>query len=107
MIQFEQEGHYAPVTQTDINAFADTLRDNPGRWALYGEMNSTGQSRMTAYLIRRGGQRGDGAWNPVLEEAFGPHPHFEAQSVTLFGTYRVYVRFTGPRNVATETANVG
>jgi hypothetical protein len=98
VIQFERKAMPVPTEQSQINAFADALRDNPGEWALYGYAVSSASARMHAYLIRRGGERGDGGWNPRIKEAFGSERSFETHSVTLFGENRIYIRYVGVGN---------
>lgn len=62
-------------------AFADALRANPGRWALFRE-NENGQARV--YMINRG------------STAAFTYGAFEAKGVALgMGRYDVYVRYVG------------
>jgi hypothetical protein len=66
--------------------FAEKLKANMGEWALIGKCNSGSAARQRAYMFRTGAQKG-----------YGPPGAFEAESKTLMGEHRVYLRYVGGR----------
>lgn len=61
---------------------ADTLRANPGQWALLGRWHNSPATRQHAHAIRQG----DAGW-----QMFGPG--FEVEAHTMLGEHRIYARF--------------
>lgn len=82
-IRFEAPAHNALRSDESLTALVAALKARPGGWALLGKYTTAGSMRQTAYEIRRGLRRhfaGGG---------------FETESQTMFGEYRIYVRYTG------------
>lgn len=97
-IHFEDEAPGIPETLDEIQAFADGLREHPGRWALYGQQpGAMGSTRSEAWGIRRAGTRMDGTVYSRRLTLFAPVNSFETHAVTLFGERRIYVRFVGTK----------
>lgn len=70
---------------TEQRKFADDLRENPGKWAIYpGNLNSERSQYSTAGNIRRG-----------LTKAFQPRGAFEARSRRKDGEIKIYVSYKG------------
>lgn len=87
-VRFEPDSYPVPRALEDRQAFADALRAQPGTWALLGTHRTSGTARQSAYEIRlaTGGPR---------NTPFAPSKSFEAEARTMFGEYRVYVRYVG------------
>ncbi|MGQ5576704.1 hypothetical protein [Streptomyces sp. ECR3.8] len=83
VIRFEEPAHKALRSGDSLTALIHALKERPGAWALLGRYNTPGVMRQTAYEIRHG-----------LRPRF-PKGQFETESQTMFGEYRVYIRFTG------------
>ncbi|MFF7880945.1 hypothetical protein ACH40F_08300 [Streptomyces sp. NPDC020794] len=86
-VRFEAPAHDAVRRPESRRAFADALRARPGEWALLGKHSTAGMMRQAAYQIRWALEAND--------QAFAPAGSFEAESQTLCGEYRVYVRYVG------------
>lgn len=86
-IRFEEPTPRAPRGAKARQAFADALRDRPKEWALFGAYSNPGTTRTAAYDISH-------ATNPQ-DQPFAPAGSFEAESRTMLGEHRVYVRFVG------------
>jgi hypothetical protein len=65
-------------------AFADTLRANPYRWAVYPRPLTNGSANATARAIKTG-----------VRETFAPAGTFEALTRMVDGQRRLYVRYVG------------
>jgi hypothetical protein len=87
-IRFERPAPKAPRSTESITAFAEKLRSRPGEWALFGALETASYARQRAYEIRRALQGGSTRY-------FGPAGAFEAESRTMLGQHRVYVRYVG------------
>ena len=83
VVRFESPAHDALRRPESLHAFIGALRARPGEWALLGQYGTAGTMRQAAYEVRQG-----------LNLAFAGGG-FEAQSRTMFGEHRVYVRFVG------------
>jgi len=86
-IRFEEPAHEPPRRVESRQVFADLLRSRPGEWALLGKYATAGTARQAAYEVRN-------ALDPK-DQPFAPAGSFEAQSRTMLGEYRVYVRYVG------------
>lgn len=85
MPELRFEGPAEPIPSPQIcEEFAEKLRANMGEWALIGKCPKPGTANQRAYAFRTGQQRG-----------FGPAGSFEAESRTMLGENRVYVRYVG------------
>ncbi|MFK0172633.1 hypothetical protein ACIQU5_27935 [Streptomyces sp. NPDC090306] len=76
----------APEVRRDDQAlrdFAATLRAKPGEWALLGRDTNGNCARQKAYDLRRGAL-------PQFRDG-----RYEAETHTMFGEPRVYVRYVG------------
>ena len=82
-IRFEAPAHHALRYPESLAAFAAALQDRSGEWALLGRYGTAGSMRQAAYEVRHG-----------LRPAF-VGGGFEAESRTMFGEHRVYVRYVG------------
>lgn len=82
-VRFEEPAPKAPRTKSSVTTLVEALRSRPGTWALLGRYNTPGTMRQTAYEIRHG-----------LRPDF-PEGQFETESQTMFGEYRVYIRYAG------------
>lgn len=87
-IRFESPTPPVLRSEESLMAFALALRSRPGEWALLGALSSANYARQRAYEIRNAMQGGAAPF-------FGPAGAFEAQSRSLLGECRVYVRFVG------------
>lgn len=67
--------------------FAAALKDRPGEWALFGKCLTQSTASTYAWEIRNARSMG--------MAPFAPAGAFEAESRTLFGEHRVYVRYVG------------
>lgn len=83
-IRFEAPAPLVLRRSESLLEFAAALRERPAEWALFGRYATAGTARQGAYEIRRG-----------MREAFRPAGAFEAESRTLCGEHRVYVRYVG------------
>jgi hypothetical protein len=86
-VRFEEPAHEPFRTVQSRQAFADALRARPGEWALLGRYYTHGTANQEAYVVRR-------ASGPK-DQPFAPAGSFEAESRTMFGEHRVYVRYAG------------
>lgn len=86
-IRFESPAPGLPLPAEDRDAFIDALRWRPGIWALMGQHRSAGAARQLAYCIRN-------SLRPWTHLAAGV---FDAESKTVMGEHRVYVRYLGQR----------
>ncbi|MFF9205103.1 hypothetical protein ACF1AE_25445 [Streptomyces sp. NPDC014986] len=82
-IRFEEPAHHALRADQSIADFVAALRARPGQWALFGQYGTPGTMRQAAYEIRHGFAKGFAA------------AQFEAESRSMLGEYRVYVRYVG------------
>lgn len=82
-VRFEKPAHQALRSDPSLIALVAALKARPGTWALLGQYNTPGTMRQTAYEIRHG-----------LRRHF-PKGQFETESQTMFGEYRVYIRYAG------------
>ena len=82
-IRFDEPAHPALRSDDSLAAFTAALRAQPGQWALLGRYSTPGCMRTAAYEIRHG-------LNPAFRSA-----RYEAQSRSMFGEHRVYVRYVG------------
>ncbi|MFD0052981.1 hypothetical protein ACFVHR_04555 [Streptomyces sp. NPDC127168] len=82
-IRFEEPAHQAMRSDASLTALIEALRTRPGTWALLGQYSTPGTMRQTAYEIRHG-----------LRRHFA-QGQFETESQTMFGEYRVYIRYSG------------
>jgi len=82
-IRFENPAYGALRSDESLTALVTALKAQPGVWALLGKYGSPGVMRQTAYEIRHGMRRhfADGG--------------FETESQTMFGEYRIYIRYVG------------
>lgn len=82
-IRFEAPAHDALRSDESLTALVAALKASPGTWALLGKYTTAGSMRQTAYEIRRGIRHHfvDGG--------------FETESQTMFGEFRIYIRYTG------------
>jgi hypothetical protein len=85
MAELRFEPPAEPIPNTEIcEEFAEKLKANMGEWALIGKCKTPGAANQRAYMFRHGQQKG-----------FEPSGSFEAESRTLLGEHRVYVRYMG------------
>lgn len=82
-VRFEEPAHQALRSDESLTALVAALKARPGTWALLGKYQTPGTMRTTAYEIRRGRR-----W-PFTEG------QFETEARTMFGEYRVYIRYAG------------
>lgn len=82
LIAFEQPTGSLDVDRPARKVIADTLRANPGRWALLGTWYGRATTGQVAHSIRRGLS----GW-----QMFGPE--FEAEAHTMLGEHRIYARY--------------
>jgi hypothetical protein len=102
-IRFEDPAPPIPTMAEEIQQFADACRQQPGRWALYGQRRGTsGSTRTYAWSLRNAGTVNDPKAPgkrkvniPSLHSAFAPVKSFEAVCIMLFGEHRIYVRYVG------------
>lgn len=86
-VRFESPA-YEPFRRVESRqVFADALRARPGEWALLGKYSTPGVMRQEAYHVRQ-------ALDPK-DQPFTPAGAFEAESQSMCGEYRVYVRYVG------------
>lgn len=81
--RFEEPTPPTPDSRAERARVAAAMRTRPGQWLLYGARPSTESARQMARSIRRG----------ELDDF--PAGDFEANSRTICGEYRVYVRYVG------------
>jgi hypothetical protein len=86
-VRFDAPAHDALRRPESRQAFADALRAHPGEWALLGKFATAGAMRQHAYEIR--------VVRDPKDQPFAPAGSFEAESQTLCGEFRVYVRYVG------------
>jgi hypothetical protein len=86
-VRFDEPAHDALRRPESLQAFADALRARPGEWALLGKYSTQGAMRQASYEIRIVRERKD--------RVFAPAGSFEAESRTMLGEHRVYVRYVG------------
>ncbi|MEU8756273.1 hypothetical protein AB0C88_37875 [Streptomyces chartreusis] len=86
-VRFDEPAHDPFRRLESRQAFADALRSRPGSWALLGKFITPGAMRQHAYEIRT-------ARDPK-DQPFAPAGAFEAESQSVCGEYRVYVRYVG------------
>lgn len=86
-LTFEEPAELIPAP-AECEMIAKGLRANMGEWYLIGRSETAGAARQRAYMFRLGQQTG-----------FGPPGAFESESKTLFGEFRVYVRYVGGERV--------
>jgi hypothetical protein len=86
-VRFDEPAYEPFRRRESRQAFADVLRARPGEWALLGKYATQGTMRQAAYEIRN-------ALDPK-DQPFAPAGSFEAESQTLCGEFRVYVRYVG------------
>ncbi|MFD4830210.1 hypothetical protein ACFWPV_10195 [Streptomyces uncialis] len=84
-IQFEAPSPRLPRPRPERIAFAGSLRNRPGQWALWGAHDSQRNAYREAHYIRHAPPGG----------AFGTGGVYDAECRTLCGEYRVYVRYLG------------
>lgn len=82
-VRFEEPAHRALRSDASLGVLVEALKARPGTWALLGKYDTPGTMRQTAYEIRHG-----------LRRHF-PKGEFETESQTMFGEYRVYIRYAG------------
>lgn len=83
-LRFEKPAPPVPKGSDARSAFAQALKQAPGRWALLGRRSVPTSARQNAYSVRHG----QSGW-----AMFGPG--YEAECRTIFGEHRIYVRYTG------------
>ncbi|MFD9047633.1 hypothetical protein [Streptomyces zaomyceticus] len=83
-LRFEKPAPLVPFDVEERSEIAEALKLTPGRWILLGQREASASARQDAYLVRNG----KSSW-----AMFGAG--FEAESRTLFGEHRIYVRYTG------------
>lgn len=86
-VRFEKPAHEPFRTVQSRQVFADALRARPGEWALLGRYCTQGVASQEAYVVRR-------VVDPK-DRPSAPAGSFEAESRTMFGEHRVYVRYVG------------
>lgn len=86
-IRFDEPAHEPFRRLETRQAFADALRSRPGEWALLGKYSTPGTMRQEAYAVRN-------ALDPK-DQPFAPAGAFEAESQSMCGEHRVYVRYVG------------
>jgi hypothetical protein len=86
IVSFETPTPPVPKGEKSLEGFAAALRTAPGKWALLGQHSGTpGAVRTYAWSIRQGGPELPG-------RSFGPG--FEAETRTMLGEQRIYVRLS-------------
>ncbi|MFF0597838.1 hypothetical protein [Streptomyces antibioticus] len=93
-VAFEVPAHDALRGVTSRQAFADALRARTGEWALLGKYSTQGAMRQAAHELR--------VAQAPKDRPFAPSGSFEAESHTMFGEYRVYVRHVGQSTARTS-----
>lgn len=86
-VRFDEPAHDALRRIESRQEFADALRARPGEWALLGKFSTSGAMRQAAYEIR--------VTRDPKDQMFAPRGSFEADSRTVCGEHRVYVRYVG------------
>lgn len=81
-LRFEKPAPLIPFSVESRTEIAEALKLTPGRWVLLGQRKAAGSARQDAHSVRYGKP----GW-----AMFGAG--FEAESRTLFGEHRIYVRY--------------